>query len=60
MARVARDLAKTHNRQLDNKQYITCKIICCCFLLAQLDETGDQHSIIKEYIIEASNEGSRN
>lgn len=60
IAGVARDLAKTHNRQLDEKQYITYEIICCSFLLAQLDETGDQHNIIQEYITEALKERRRN
>ena len=56
LAGVARDLARTHNRCLDEKQYITYEIICCSFLLAQLDETGNQDSIIKQYITNAINE----
>ena len=55
LAGVARDLARTHNRCLDEKQYITYEIICCSFLLAQLDETGNQDSIIKQYITNAIN-----
>eukprot|EP00956_Cyclotella_meneghiniana_P018736 scaffold31477_cov36-Cyclotella_meneghiniana.AAC.1 len=56
IAGVARDLARTHNRCLDKKQYITYEIICCSFLLAQLDETGNQDSILKQYIRDAINE----
>ena len=56
IAGVARDLARTHNRCLDKKQYITYEIICCSFLLAQLDETGSQDSILKQYIRDAINE----
>ena len=56
LAGVARDLARTHNRCLDEKQYITYEIICCSFLLAQLDETGNQDSIIKQYITNAISE----
>eukprot|EP00956_Cyclotella_meneghiniana_P032179 scaffold87347_cov52-Cyclotella_meneghiniana.AAC.2 len=58
IAGVAQDLAKTHNRQLDEKQYITYDMICCSFLLAQLDETGECNSIINNYITEALGEST--
>ena len=53
IAGVARDLARTNKRCLDEKQYITYEIICCTFLLSQLDETGSQDSIIKQYVTNA-------
>ena len=58
IAGVAQDLARTHNRQLDEKQYITYEIICCSFLLAQLDETGGQNNIINTYITSALGEST--
>ena len=58
IAGVARDLAKTHNRQLDEKQYITYEMICCSFLLAQLDETGERNGVINNCITEAIGESN--
>lgn len=58
IAGVAQDLVKTHNRKLDEKQYITYEMICCSFLLAQLDETGERNSIINNYITEALGEST--
>ena len=60
IAGVARDLARTNKRCLDEKQYITYEIICCTFLLSQLDETGSQDSIIKQYITNAVSNQNQN
>ena len=50
LGEVARSVAQKQGTKMDEKQYITHKILCCTFLLGLENEGHDPNSKLKSYL----------